>query len=150
MITFYSKTELIVGFLGLYMVAAGLSMLGKAKKIEAIMVDLKEGVGLRYLTGVFVFAIGAFVVSVHSLWASPLQILASLLGWAALAEGMLLIAAGRSFLRSFDATVRHPRFIRIVWRWCLPWVSCWSFSRSPERELFELKGGGTCHCITPT
>ncbi len=113
MITFYSTTELIVGFLGLYMVAAGLSMMGNAKKIETIMADLKDSAGLRYMSGVFVFAIGAFVVSVHSLWASPLQVLASLLGWGALAEGVLLIAAGRSFLRSFDAIFRHPRFIRI-------------------------------------
>lgn len=113
MIALYSTTELIVGFLGLYMVAAGASMLGNSPRVEAILADLKESAGLRYISGVVVFAIGAFIVSVHNLWASPLQILASFLGWAALAEGVLLIAAGRSFLRSFDAMLRHPRFIRI-------------------------------------
>lgn len=113
MITFYSTTELIVGFLGLYMVAAGLSLLGDTEKVEALMTDLRDSAGLRYMSGVVVFAIGAFVVSVHNLWASPLQVLASLLGWAALAEGVLLIASGRSFLRSLDTMLRHPRIIRI-------------------------------------
>lgn len=47
------------------------------------------------------------------LWASPLQILASLLGWVALAEGVLLIVAGRSFLRSVDVMFRNLRAIRI-------------------------------------
>lgn len=54
-----------------------------------------------------------FVVSVQNLWASPLQILASLLGWVALAEGVPLIVAGRSFLRSVDVMFRNLRAIRI-------------------------------------
>jgi len=66
MITHYSTTELIVGFLGLYTVAAGLGMLGNARMAEAIMTDLEDIAGLCHMSGVFVFAIGAFVVSVQN------------------------------------------------------------------------------------
>jgi len=114
MIEHYSATDLIVGFFGLYLAAVSAAALMRRQMFAAIMADLREAAGLRYLAGVVAFALGALLVSVHALWSTPLQIVASLIGWLALAEGVLLIVAGRSVLRVGEPLRLHPRPIRIA------------------------------------
>ncbi|WP_101068678.1 hypothetical protein [Roseovarius salinarum] len=113
MIATHSATDLIIGFLGLYMVAAAAGLLAREQNAARIMDELTARPGLRYVTGVFVFTVGALIVSVHNLWSTPLEILASLFGWLALAEGIVLIVAGRSFLGRLALILRHPVLVRV-------------------------------------
>lgn len=58
-----------------------------------IIKDLRETPGLAFLTGVVVFAIGVALVSVHNIWDNTLSAVISAISWAAVFEGLLLIAA---------------------------------------------------------
>ncbi len=96
-----STTQQITVFLGIYTLLAGVGLLAGQFKFDQVLAELRDQAALRYFISVFVFTIGAFIVSVHNLWSSPLEILASLFGWAALIEGALFAAFSRSLMAGF-------------------------------------------------
>ena len=56
---------------------------------------------LAYLSGVITFVIGAALVGLHDRWNDFLSGFVSLIGWAALIEGVLLLALPRHFIGFF-------------------------------------------------
>ncbi len=98
MIETLSTTQILAVFIGLYMVAAGIGFLTGRGSYATVIDDLRENTALGYVTGVFVFALGAAMVAVHNLWTGPLAIVVSLVGWGALIEGVLMLAIRRTFL----------------------------------------------------
>lgn len=112
MIEHYTTTELITGFLGLYiLVAAGGALLNR-QMIPQIAQDLRDREGLRFLSGLYVFTLGALIVSLHNLWSTPIQVFASLVGWVALVEGALLFVAGRQLIAASGRIVRNETVTR--------------------------------------
>jgi len=84
---------------GVYMIAAGLSGLVARERWQAILTNFREKAGLTYISGVFVFALGAAIIFVHNIWTDPLAILISLIGWVAAIEGLILIAFPEPLLK---------------------------------------------------
>jgi hypothetical protein len=98
MIETLSVTQILAVFLGLYMVAAGIGFLTGRGSYATLIDELRDNTALGYVTGAFVFALGAAMVAVHNLWTGPLAIVVSLAGWGALIEGVLMLAIRRTFL----------------------------------------------------
>ncbi len=98
MIETLSTTQILAVFIGLYMVAAGIGLLTGRGSYATMIEELRDNTAFGFLTGAFAFALGAAMVAVHNLWTGPLAIVVSLVGWAALIEGVLILAIRRRFL----------------------------------------------------
>lgn len=100
--------------IGLYECAAGLAGLTGQIDWADLVAEFERAPGLTFVTGFLAFAIGGTMVMVHNHWTDPLAIIVSLVGWIALAEGLLVMvrpAALMAFARPF---VRHQRAIGIA------------------------------------
>ncbi|MEE2566382.1 hypothetical protein [Hyphobacterium marinum] len=92
-----SLTESLARILGLYMLAGGIGLLIDPKAYDGVMENFRANPALAYISAVVVFTIGAALVTLHNQWSSWPQIIVSLIGWAALVEGILMLAVRRSF-----------------------------------------------------
>lgn len=85
--------------IGLYMIVIGLGGLASPQRWRAIMDDLNRSPGLVVALGFAVFAVGATLVLVHSVWTDPLSVIVSLIGYVALIEGATLLAVPGPLIR---------------------------------------------------
>ena len=86
-------------FLGLYALAAGAGEFRAPGGWNAMLLDFERSPGLRYLTGMACMAIGAAIYLAVPWQAGDwLAIVVNIVGGIALAEGLLVLAAGDRFL----------------------------------------------------
>jgi len=85
--------------IGLYMIVIGIGGLTRPQRWRAVMDDLNRSPGLVVILGFAVFAIGATLVLIHSIWTDPLACLVSLIGYVALIEGATLLAVPDPLIR---------------------------------------------------
>ena len=98
--------------IGLYMIVVGIGGLVAPERWRKMMDDLERSPGLVMALGFPVFAIGAALVLIHSVWTDPLAVIVSLVGYAALIEGALLLAVPGPLFR--------------VGRWSLNFTRAWA------------------------
>lgn len=98
--------------IGLYMIVVGIGGLVAPERWRKMMDDLERSPGLVMALGFPVFAIGAALVLIHSVWTDLLAVIVSLVGYAALIEGALLLAVPGPLLR--------------VGRWSLNFTRAWA------------------------
>ena len=91
-------SDLLGLFIGLYLIAGGVALIREPDLYRQILVTLRENGAIGFLVGLIAFVIGAAIVALHNAWDSVMAIFVSFVGWAALAEGMALIAVRREFL----------------------------------------------------
>jgi hypothetical protein len=86
-------------FIGLYALAAGMGELRNANSWWAMLKEFERGPALRTVTGLVALALGAAIYLVNP-WVPGdwLSIAVSVIGGIAVAEGLLMIAAGERFL----------------------------------------------------
>jgi hypothetical protein len=77
--------------IGLYELAAGLAGLTGRISWAAMLDEFDRSPALTFVTGFMTFAIGGTVILVHCIWTDLLAVIVSLIGWIALAEGLLLM-----------------------------------------------------------
>ncbi len=92
-------TEAIALGFGLYMLAAGFSLLATPDRARAMLTDLRESAGLSFLCGVVVYFIGAVLLVTHHKIDTPLEIFVTAISAATLIEGLIFLAFGTSFMR---------------------------------------------------
>lgn len=107
-----SLTLSLASAIGVYFVAGGLSGLLARKRWAAILDGFRDNAALSYISGVFVFALGAAMVMAHNIWTDPLAIFVTLIGWAAALEGVVLIAFPEPLLK-WSATFLRPGAVKI-------------------------------------
>lgn len=95
-----ATTNILAALIGLYFICGGLAMLNDRKVMAGMMQSLADQPVLGYFGGVMAFAIGGTILAVHSDWTGWLAGFVTLVGWVALAEGVLLIAARERFLNA--------------------------------------------------
>ena len=89
----------IAMFLGLYALAAGAGEFRAPGGWNAMLLDFERSPGLRYLTGMACIALGAAIyLAVPWVAGDGLAIAVNILGGVAVAEGLLVLAAGDRFL----------------------------------------------------
>jgi len=85
-------TEILARILGLYMLAAGIGVALNSDNMAKMLEEMRQSAFAFYLGGVTAFALGAAIVSLHNDFSGPLAIFITLIGWAALAEGVIMLA----------------------------------------------------------
>jgi len=60
--------------------------------------DFEKSQGLTLVTGFFLLVIGAVLVQYHNIWVKDWTVLITIIAWAVLIKGVLLVAVPRSFL----------------------------------------------------
>ena len=103
-------TQILAALIGLYFICGGIAILNDRKAMSGMMQSLADQPLLGYLGGIMAFAIGGTILAVHSLWTGWLAGFVTLVGWVALAEGVLLIAAREPFLRVVSKLKLDNRF----------------------------------------
>jgi len=81
---------------------------------QAVMEDLERSPGLVMALGFPVFAAGAALVLIHSIWTDPLAVIVSLIGYVALIEGALLLAVPDPLIKIGRWSVQFTRAWAIV------------------------------------
>lgn len=109
-----SATDVIAAMIGLYMLAGGVGMLTDRDLWSRVIKEFAASPALGYLAGILAFAIGAAIVAAHNRWGTPLEIVVSLIGWAALVEGVLMLALRRPFLGFFARLAPSASAPRII------------------------------------
>jgi hypothetical protein len=86
-------------FIGLYALAAGMGELRNANSWWAMLKEFERGPALRTVTGLVALTVGAAIYLVNP-WVPGdwLSIAVSVIGGIAVAEGLLMLAAGERFL----------------------------------------------------
>lgn len=86
-------------FLGLYLLAAAVGELRSANGWWMMLKEFERSPALRFLTGVIALVLGATIYLVNP-WRPDdwLSIVVSVLGGLAIAEGLLIMAAGERFV----------------------------------------------------
>ncbi len=100
-----TMTEIFARCLGLYMGAAGIGLILDPKRFESMMDDFQANPALGYIGGIVALVMGLIIVGFHNVWSDWAAILVTIVGWAALIEGALMLAASRSF---FALVARIP------------------------------------------
>lgn len=109
---FETPTDTLAFFFGLYLLAAGVGLLVDPKGYAGMLESFRETPALGYIAAIAAFVVGAFIVTVHNVWSGPVAILLTLVGWAAVAEGVLMLACRRWFLDLFAPLGSNVRFMR--------------------------------------
>jgi hypothetical protein len=86
-------TGWLIAAMGLYSAAAGFGMAFSPERFQRMFADIEASPGINFITGLLVFWIGAAILLVHPTSARWPDILVAILGWGALVEGMLFLAA---------------------------------------------------------
>jgi len=107
-------TQGLAALIGLYFLAAGVGLLCERERLGQMFQELKAQPMLGYLGAVVAFAIGGAIVSVHNDWSTWLSSFVSLMGWGALLEGTLLLAARTWFLELFEGVLTSDGFLKAI------------------------------------
>lgn len=97
-----TTTDILTALIGLYFLAAGTGLLRDRAGALRMIADLKTQPVVGYLAGLFTFVLGGALVAVHNDWSTLQSGFVSLIGWAALIEGVLLLSFRDKFLSAFD------------------------------------------------
>jgi hypothetical protein len=100
--------------LGLYMLAAGIGGLHEGARWRGLIDELERSPGLCYLLAALAFLAGAGMVLLHNFWSDPLAILVTLIGWSALAEGLVLLAFPAAWFALARLFVPYLRAVAIA------------------------------------
>lgn len=105
-------THVLASLIGLYFVAAGIGLLVDREAFSNAIGELDAHPMLGYLGGIIAFVIGGTIVGLHNNWSTLLAGFVSAVGWAALAEGVLMLAVRKWFLGLFTGLGQSPNIVR--------------------------------------
>ena len=100
--------------IGLYLVAAGVGGLTGHARWDELIAEIERSPGLLYLLGAVAFALGGLIVMIHNRWTDPLACAVSFIGWAALTEGLVLLAHPPAWLALARPMLRHLRAVAVA------------------------------------
>jgi hypothetical protein len=107
-----STTQILAGLIGLYFLAAGTGLLLDDGGIPKMVKQLVEQPLPGYLAALVAFGLGGAIVAVHNDWSDFLSGFVSLIGWIALAEGVLMLAVRKWFLGIFAKIALSPNIVK--------------------------------------
>ncbi len=106
-------TQTLAGLIGLYFLAAGIGILSDRTYVSDLMKDLIDRPAFGFLGGIIAFVIGGTIISIHNDWTTLLSGCVTLIGWASLAEGVLMLAFPRRFLSLFSGWAAASKLVTI-------------------------------------
>lgn len=102
-------TLLLATAIGVMSLASGVGAFVDPQRWRDVFAELEGSPGLVLAMAILAYAFGAFIVVIHNIWADPLSITVSAIGWASLVEGVLLLAVPDWYLRLARRLVTYSR-----------------------------------------
>ena len=106
------KTSRVVAkLLGGMLFVSGAGILLNTDGYRATADEFLNGLGLIYMTGIMALLAGLAIVNLHNVWTKDWRTLVTLIGWFAVGDGTLRVAAPQ-FIARFDAWyIAQPGFL---------------------------------------
>ena len=111
-------TFVLASILGLYLIAGGLGLVIDPKRGVELLDDLERSPGLMYLLAVVAFTVGALILLFHGYMFSVLSLIVTVIGWAALLEGVVLLIRPSIWFALARPFMRHLRIFASVTMLC--------------------------------
>lgn len=89
----FSRTELIEWIVSCALIVVGMSLLSRPKAWITAFEPAARHPIVPLLSGLYALLAGLVVVSAHNLWVSDVRVVVTILGWVALASGVVLLLA---------------------------------------------------------
>ncbi|MEW5963784.1 MAG: hypothetical protein AB1749_09500 [Pseudomonadota bacterium] len=83
-----APTKVIAGLMGPLALAIGIAMLVNRQAISGMAGEIGRNTGLIFLSGILLLA-GIAIVRVHNVWSGGWPVLVTVIGWLAVAGGLL-------------------------------------------------------------
>lgn len=102
----------IAKILGLVYIAAGLGLIFNPNHYHKVYKSFVKDPALTYLGGAMALVAGFLIVYFHNVWIKDWIVLVTILGWAALVKGVMLLVFPDT-IRSFSKTMfkKHTSFV---------------------------------------
>lgn len=94
-------TEQILLVLGLVLIVSGLAAYVNPPLFRRTLGSFYHNPGLIFFVGVVNLGVGLFLVINHNVWSSLGQIIVSIVAWAAVIRGFIMIVLPKTFLAVF-------------------------------------------------
>ncbi|AZU05184.1 hypothetical protein X907_2673 [Glycocaulis alkaliphilus] len=107
-------TVILAQILGGYMLVMGVAMLIDRTLITRLLARLDEDIGLTVTMGLIALVIGLVIAATHTRWDNPLAIIVTLVGWAAIVEGALILWLQNRFMGFFAPWFARP-VVPLIW-----------------------------------
>jgi len=109
------ETSVLIGrlFAALY-IAVGVGMLVRPAHYKKMIADFSESPALLYLGGAMALAAGVLIVTFHNDWTPGWTIILTLLGWAALVKGFLILALPDLIIHTMGGIYQRQAFLSVV------------------------------------
>lgn len=107
-------TVILAQILGGYMLVMGVAMLIDRTLIARLLARLTEDIGLTVTMGLIALVIGLVIAATHTRWDTPLAIIVTLIGWAAIVEGALILWLQNRFMGFFTPWFASPA-MSLIW-----------------------------------
>ena len=115
-----SLSDYLALMIGLYLFAAGVGLFMEGAAYKEAIAAFKDNVAIGYLAAILAFASGVVLIRLHNDWEGWRAIVLSLVGWAALIEGVLMLAFRRQFIEFFlKLNIYSPKVIGGISLCCL-------------------------------
>jgi hypothetical protein len=107
---FMEMSLFIAKIIAVVYVAVGLGMLLNFKYYQKVIKDALKNPLLALYGGMFALAIGFLLVSYHNFWVADWTVIITILGWAALVKGALLVLLPGPFMKFAKVFVKYMWF----------------------------------------
>ena len=89
---------LVAKILAIYLLAVGVGMFNGNINIKKMMDSFEKSQGLLLVAGFICIILGFLIVDNHNIWVKDWTVIVTIVGWATLAKGVLLIAFPKTFM----------------------------------------------------
>lgn len=107
-------TLILAQILGGYMLVAGVAILIDRTLVTRLLARLQDDIALLFTMGLIALLIGLTIAALHTRWDNPLAIIVTLVGWAAIVEGALIMWLQNRFMAFFTPWFTNP-VVSLVW-----------------------------------
>src|SRR5262245_47452098 len=83
------QSKLIAGFVGPLLAAIGIAMIFNRHLFPAMIGQLAQNYAVIFLSGVLSLLAGIAIVRVHNVWSGGWRVILTVLGWLAIAGGLV-------------------------------------------------------------
>ena len=93
--------------------AAGVAALSGTLNFKKLAADLNRSSGLTFISGFMTLIAGVALVQYHNLWVKNWTVLVTIIGWACLVKGMMLIVYPK-YLSNFKPVYKNGKLLGIL------------------------------------
>lgn len=106
------KTQMFARVLGPFLIIATITAAIRTPQMRELLADFGANPLWPWVVGAFVLILGLVVVALHNSWNTPPAVIVSLVGWAMVLRGVLLMAFPATFMRAANAVMG----VGLVWQ----------------------------------